>query len=213
MLENRYIVIEGPIGVGKTSLAEKLSESFDTELVLEKTDENPFLKNFYKDKKRYGFQTQTFFLLNRYAQQLELAQRNLFNTGTISDYFFQKDRLFASLNLNEDEFHLYENIFNLLKTKIPTPNLVIYLQASTDVLMERISKRSRDFEKDINHEYLEEINGIYNTFFFHYVESPLLVINTNSIDFIKEESALEDLIQKIYNHRIGKQYYVPLGAK
>lgn len=209
-MDNRYIVVEGPIGVGKTSLAEKLSEYFNAELALERTHENPFLNNFYKDKSRYAFQTQTFFLLNRYAQQLELVQRNLFNTATITDYIFQKDRLFASLNLSEDEFSLYKNIYNLLKPKIPVPDLVIHLQASTDVLMTRIRQRGRRFEKDIEYEYLDEINSAYNNFFFHYVESPLLVINTNDIDFVKKQSALEDLVQKIYSHRVGKQYYIPV---
>lgn len=212
MIENRYIVVEGPIGAGKTSMAKKLSEYLNTELVLEKTDENPFLNNFYTDKERYGFQTQTFFLLNRYAQQLELVQRNLFNTGTISDYIFYKDRLFASLNLSEDEFYLYESIYNLLKPKIPIPDLVIYLQAGTDVLMKRIRNRGRNFEKSISYEYLEKINRAYNTFFFHYADSPLLVINTNDIDFVSEKDVLEDLIEKIYNHRIGRRYYIPVGA-
>lgn len=210
LMDNRYIVVEGPIGVGKTSLAEKLGEYFNAELALERTHENPFLNNFYKDKSRYAFQTQTFFLLNRYAQQLELVQRNLFNTATITDYIFQKDRLFASLNLSEDEFSLYKNIYNLLKPKIPVPDLVIHLQASTDLLMTRIRQRGRRFEKDIEYEYLDEVNSAYNNFFFHYVESPLLVINTNDIDFVKEQSALEDLVQKIYSHRVGKQYYIPV---
>ena len=147
MIDNRYIAIEGPIGVGKTSLSEKLSECFNAELILEKSNNNPFLKNFYLDKDRYSFQTQTFFLLNRYSQLLELAQRSLFHNGTICDYVFQKDMLFASLNLNKDEFSLYENFYNLLKPKIPAPDLVIFLQSGTDVLMNRIRKRSRDFEK------------------------------------------------------------------
>ncbi len=211
--DNRYIVIEGAVGVGKTSLAKKLSEYFSAELLLEKTDDNPFLKKFYSDKNRYGFQTQTFFLLNRYRQQLELVQRNLFSTATISDYIFQKDRLFASLNLSEDEFSLYENIYNLLKPKIPMPDLVIFLQASTEGLTERVRKRGRDFEKEISYEYLDDINRAYNNFFFHYVESPLLVINTTEVDFLKDEKAMEDLVQKIYNHRVGKQYYVPAKAR
>lgn len=213
MIDNRYIAIEGPIGVGKTSLSEKLSECFNAELILEKSNNNPFLKNFYLDKDRYGFQTQTFFLLNRYSQLLELAQRSLFHNGTICDYVFQKDMLFASLNLNKDEFSLYENFYNLLKPKIPAPDLVIFLQSGTDVLMNRIRKRSRDFEKNITFDYLEEVNRAYNNFFFHYLESPLLVINTADIDFVEDKKALDDLVQKIYHHRSGLQYYVPSGAK
>ena len=213
MIDNRYIAIEGPIGVGKTSFAEKLGECFSAELILEKSNDNPFLKNFYADKDRYGFQTQTFFLLTRYTQQLELAQRNLFHDGTICDYVFQKDMLFASLNLNEDEFSLYENFYNLLKPKIPAPDLVIFLQAGTDVLINRIRRRARDFEKNISFEYLEEINRAYNNFFFHYVESPLLVINTSEIDFVEDKKVFDDLVQKIYHHRAGTQYYVPAGAK
>ena len=213
MRENRYIAIEGSIGVGKTSLAKILAEFFKAELILEKTNENPFLKNFYKDKSKYGFQTQTFFLLNRYAQQIELKQRNLFNTVTVSDYLFQKDRLFASLILNENEFSLYENIFNLLKERIPTPDLVIYLQASTEILMGRIRHRSRHFEKNIDFKYIDKINRAYNNFFFHYKDSPLLVISTSDIDFIKEEACLKELIQKICRHKEGKEFYVPLKSK
>tara|TARA_B100000959_G_C14904023_1_gene592193 strand:- start:116 stop:757 length:642 start_codon:yes stop_codon:yes gene_type:complete len=213
MIDNRYIAVEGPIGVGKTSLSEKLSECFNAELVLEKSNDNPFLKDFYRDKDRYGFQTQTFFLLNRYSQLLELAQRSLFHDGTVCDYVFQKDMLFASLNLNKDEFSLYENFFNLLKPKIPAPDLVIFLQAGTDVLMNRIRKRGRDFEKNMSFEYLEEVNRAYNNFFFHYLESPLLVINTADIDFVDDNKAFDDLVQKIYHHRAGIQYYVPAGAK
>ena len=213
MIDNRYIAIEGPIGVGKTSLSEKLSECFNAELILEKSNNNPFLKNFYLDKDRYSFQTQTFFLLNRYSQLLELAQRSLFHNGTICDYVFQKDMLFASLNLNKDEFSLYENFYDLLKPKIPAPDLVIFLQSGTDVLMNRIRKRSRDFEKNITFDYLEQVNRAYNNFFFHYLESPLLVINTADIDFVEDKKALDDLVQKIYHHRSGIQYYVPLRAK
>ena len=213
MIDNRYIAVEGPIGVGKTSLSEKLSECFNAELVLEKSNDNPFLKDFYRDKDRYGFQTQTFFLLNRYSQLLELAQRSLFHDGTVCDYVFQKDMLFASLNLNKDEFSLYYNFFNLLKPKIPAPDLVIFLQAGTDVLMNRIRKRGRDFEKNMSFEYLEEVNRAYNNFFFHYLESPLLVINTADIDFVDDNKAFDDLVQKIYHHRAGIQYYVPAGAK
>jgi deoxyadenosine/deoxycytidine kinase len=213
MSENRYIAIEGSIGVGKTSLAKILGEYLKAELILEKTNENPFLKNFYKDKSKYGFQTQTFFLLNRYAQQIELKQRNLFNTVTVSDYIFQKDKLFASMILNDNEFSLYENIFNLLKEKIPTPDLVIFLQASTEVLMSRIRHRSRHFEKDIDFEYIDKINRAYNNYFFQYEDSPLLVITTSNIDFIREKSALKDLIQKICHHKEGKEFYVPLKSK
>ena len=213
MIDNRYIAIEGPIGVGKTSLSEKLSECFNAELILEESNDNPFLKNFYLDKDRYGFQTQTFFLLNRYSQLLELAQRSLFHNGTICDYVFQKDMLFASLNLNKDEFSLYENFYNLLKPKIPAPDLVIFLQSGTEVLMNRIRKRSRDFEKNITFDYLEEVNRAYNKFFFHYLESPLLVINIADIDFVEDKKALDDLVQKIHHHRSGTQYYVPAGVK
>lgn len=213
MKNNKYIVIEGSIGVGKTSLAKRLGEHFNAELVLERTNENPFLKSFYKDKSKYGFQTQTFFLLNRYSQQIELAQQNLFNSVTISDYFFQKDRLFASLVLNEDEFALYENIYNLLKARIPVPDLVIYLQANTDVLLSRIRQRGRDFEEDIHYEYLDQLNRTYNNFFFHYKESPLLVVTTNNIDFIRKENVLKDLIQKISRHQKGIEYYVPQESK
>lgn len=209
----RYVAIEGPIGVGKTSLAHLLSRELKARLILEKVEENPFLKDFYKDPKKYAFQAQIFFLLSRYRQQLELTQEDLFSRITISDYFFPKDRIFAHLNLDEKELSLYEQIYSLLKTELPRPDLVIYLQASTEALLQRIRSRGREYERGISREYLEELNKSYNNFFFHYNDSPLFVIETTGIDFVKNRADLEDLLIHIKARHKGTYYYLPLSSR
>ena len=156
--DTRYLVIEGPIGVGKTSLAQLLARELQVRLILEKVEENPFLKEFYKDPKHYGFQTQIFFLLSRYRQLQELRQIDLFERSTLTDYFFPKDLIFASINLEGSERALYEQLYTLLNPQVPTPDLVIYLQASTEVLMERIRNRALEFERSLMWEYLEAVN-------------------------------------------------------
>lgn len=213
MQENRYIAIEGPIGVGKTSLARLLSKCFNAQLVLEDININPFLENFYNDRERYAFQTQLFFLLNRYKQQAELIQRELFNRCLINDYLFAKDKIFAYLNLAGTELELYREIYSLLDVRLPKPDLVIYLQADTEMLKNRIASRGRHFEKNISKEYLESLNTAFNNFFFHYSESPVLIINTTKIDYVNREKDLEDLIRKIASTKKGKEYYMPLGSK
>ncbi len=212
-MTHRYIAIEGPIGVGKTSLAKLLSVELDTQTILESSEENPFLSEFYADRKRMAFQTQIFFLLSRYNQQQELFQQDLFNKTTIIDYIFARDRIFAYLNLDNNELALYEQIYFLLHERIPKPDLVIYLSASTDTLLERIESRGRDFEKNISMEYLEEINQAFNRFFFHYSDTPLLVINTSEIDFVKNPVDLKDLVKQIRYMKKGTQYYVPMSSK
>ncbi len=212
-MTHRYIAIEGPIGVGKTSLAKLLSMELDTQTILESSEENPFLSEFYADRKRMAFQTQIFFLLSRYNQQQELFQQDLFNKTTIIDYIFARDRIFAHLNLDNNELALYEQIYSLLHERIPKPDLVIYLSASTDTLLERIESRGRDFEKNISMEYLEEINQAFNRFFFHYSDTPLLVINTSEIDFVKNPVDLKDLVKQIRYMKKGTQYYVPMSSK
>ena len=205
----RYIVTEGPLGVGQTSLTSLLAEELGARLVLEQAEDNPFLSDFYKDSARYRFQTQMFFLLNRYSQQEEMAQPDLFTRITISDYLFAKDRIFAYLNLNDHELALYEQIYQMLEPKIVRPDLVIFLQADTDTLLHRIKLRNRSFEKDINHDYIAAVNEAYNQYFFHYSETPLLVINTSDIDFVHRREDLDDLIKQVLGMKQGTLYYVP----
>ena len=205
--ENRYLVVEGPIGVGKTSLAKILSEELGLRLELEVVEKNPFLKKFYADPKRYAFETQTFFLLSRFRQQMELSQGELFSQGLAADYFFQKDRIFAYLNLNEDELKLYERLQPILATRLAVPDLVIYLQAETAVLMERIKERKFDFEKGVERSYVDEVNRAYSRFFFNYQDSPLLIINTNEIDFVNNKKDLDNLIVQIRTMKAGMRFY------
>ena len=207
----RYIVTEGPIGVGKTSLTTLLAEELGARLILEQAEENPFLSDFYKDPARYRFQTQMFFLLNRFIQQQEMAQPDLFTRITISDYLFDKDRIFAYLNLDEHELALYEQFYKILEPKIVKPDLVIFLQADTDTLLRRIKKRGRSFEQEVNQDYIAAVNDAYNHFFFRYSDTPLLVINTSDIDFVNRREDLDDLLKQILNMKQGTQYYVPVS--
>ncbi len=205
----RYIVTEGPIGVGKTSLTSLLAEELGARLILERAEDNPFLTDFYKDPPRYRFQTQTFFLLNRFAQQEEMFQPDLFSRIAISDYLFAKDRIFAYLNLDDHELVLYEQIYKILEPKVAKPDLVIFLQADTDTLLRRIKQRGRSFEKDVDRDYIAAVNEAYNQYFFHYSETPLLVINTSDIDFVNRREDLDDLLKQVLNMKQGIQYYVP----
>ena len=209
MEQARYIAIEGPIGVGKTSLAERLAEVIGASVLREVTEENPFLANFYADSDRHAFQTQLFFLLSRYRQQLDLTQLDLFHGGIVSDYIFAKDRIFAYVNLDPDEIVLYEEIYSLLRTRIPSPDLVVFLQAGTDVLIDRIQNRRRDFERSIKPEYLELINEAYNRYFFRYSETPLLIVNTDSMDFVHRKEDFDHLVREIVNLKQGTHIYVP----
>ena len=212
IIEPRFIAIEGSIGAGKTSLAKLLGKQFDAKVFLEKDEENPFIEKFYQDQESHAFHTQIFFLLSRYNQYLDLAQRDLFNSVFIIDYLFQRNRIFSNLTLKSHEIQLYDQIYNLLTQKIPKPDLVIFLQANTSVLLDRVEKRDRDYESFIDPEYLDEVNKAFNNFFFYYSETPLLVINTNEIDFVEKKYDLEELIKKINTHKIGREYYNPLGS-
>jgi deoxyguanosine kinase len=209
----RYIVTEGPIGVGKTSLTTLIADELGARLLLERAEDNPFLSDFYQDPARYRFQTQMFFLLSRFSQQQEMTQPDLFTRITISDYLFDKDRIFAYLNLDEHELALYEQFYKILEPKIVKPDLVIFLQADTDTLLRRIKLRARPFEKDINHEYIAAVNEAYNQFFFRYSDTPLLVINTSEIDFVHRRGDLDDLLKQILSMKQGTQYYVPVSRK
>jgi deoxyadenosine/deoxycytidine kinase len=209
----QYIVIEGPIGVGKTSLARLLAKEFNSRLSLEKPEENPFLSRFYQDRKKYAFQAQVFFLLTRYQQQQEIAQLDLFNQVTISDYLFDKDRLFALLNLDENELALYEKIFQLLGGRIPTPDLVIFLQARPEVLLQRTKSRGIAYEKEIEFDYLKKLTEAYNYYFFHYDQSPLLVVNTSEIDFVRRKEDFDQLLREIRGMKKGIWYFTPMRTR
>ncbi|MFZ5472045.1 MAG: deoxynucleoside kinase [Myxococcota bacterium] len=212
-MENRYIVVEGPIGVGKSSLTDILAQRFSARRVMEVVEENPFLASFYGDRAKYAFQTQMFFLLSRFRQQQQLFQQDLFNSVTVSDYLFAKDRIFACLTLDPNELALYDRMFEALGPRVAKPDLVIYLQARIDVLLTRIKKRGREFERKFDPTYLEELCKSYNEFFFHYGETPLLVINTSDIDFVNNEADLENLISVIRKMKKGTQHYIPLASK
>ena len=207
-----HIAVEGTIGVGKTSLAKILGERLEAKLILEEFEENPFLVDFYKDPERFAFQTQLFFLLSRYRQQQELQQTDLFTKALISDYMFVKDRLFAALNLNDKEMGLYNSVARILEKNVSSPDMVIFLQSDTDRLMLNIKKRGREYEKSIDWKYIDALNQIYNEFFFRYDKSPLLIINTNDIDFVNNKNDLEEIIEFIRTPGEGTRYFNPLKS-
>ena len=204
-----YIAIEGPIGVGKTSLVKLLAEKLSARTILEQFEENPFLAEFYDDPERFAFQTQLYFLLQRYQQQQELKQVDIFHNLIVTDYMFVKDRLFASLNLNEKEMALYETVANLLERNVINPDLVIYLQADTDTLMKNIHKRKRSFEKNMSRNYIDALNQVYNEYFFRYQDTPLLIINTNNIDFVNNKKDLEEIINVVRKPITGTKFFNP----
>ena len=205
-----YIAIEGPIGVGKTSLANMMAKELGARLVLEEFEENPFLPEFYKDPERFAFQTQLFFLLQRYRQQQELRQVDMFQNLLVTDYMFVKDRLFASLNLNEKEIQLYDTVANLLERNIIKPDLVIYLQADTETLMKNIDKRGRDMESEITYDYIGALGQVYTEYFFRYQETPLVIINTNNIDFVHNQDDLQEVINYIRQPVSGTKFFNPV---
>lgn len=205
-----YIAIEGPIGVGKTSLAQLLSKELGARLVLEDFEDNPFLPDFYNDPERFGFQTQLFFLLQRYRQQQDLRQVDMFQKLLITDYMFVKDRLFASLNLGDKEMQLYDTVASLLERNIIRPDIVIYLQADTDVLMKNIEKRGRNMEKNVTWEYIDALNQVYTEYFFRYQDTPLVIINTDNIDFVENENDLKEVIDYIRQPVSGTKFFNPV---
>jgi deoxyguanosine kinase len=211
MREINYINIEGPLGAGTTSLAKILADRMNARLILEETEQNPFLADFYKDRRRYAFQTQLFFLLSRHKQQQELFATDLFHKKVVTDYFFDKDRIFASVTLDERELYLYERVLSVLERDVPKPDLVLYLQTSSEVLLKRIRERNRSYEKNIDLGYIRELNEAYNYYFFHYTKTPLLVVNTDRIDFVNHEEDLRDILNLLSSPLSGTKYYVPLG--
>ncbi|MAM98985.1 MAG: deoxynucleoside kinase [Candidatus Marinimicrobia bacterium] len=209
-LSSYHICIEGTIGVGKTSLVNLLAKEMDAKTVLEKFEDNPFLKNFYSDRTRYAMQTQLFFLLSRYKQQQELQQMDMFTKSIISDYMFDKDRLFAALNLDDMELDLYNRIANELQKNIVYPDLTIFLQSETDRLMYNIKIRGREFEKNMDYSYIDNLNQIYNEYFFRYDKGPLIIINTNDIDFVNNPKDLAEIIDFIKQPSEGTRYFNPM---
>ncbi len=210
-MQFRYIAVEGPIGAGKTALAERLATRLDATLVLEDT-ENPFLADFYADRPGAALQAQLFYLLQRHRQQTTLQQADLFSQTTVADYLFDKDKIFAYLNLDDNELFIYQRLYDLLARDVPGPDLVIYLQAPTDVLQRRIRSRSAEPEVegfDADPEYVKELNEAYHHFFFHYDATPLLVVETSQFDSDVSDEALDDLVRQIGQMGAGTRYYVP----
>ena len=207
----QYVAIEGPLGVGKTALTERLATRLDATAVLEETD-NPFLADFYAGRAGAALQAQLFFVLNRHRQLLTLRQSSLFAQATICDYLFDKDKIFAYLNLDDNELFIYQRLFDLLAKDVPQPDLVVYLQAPTEVLIKRLRERSRDPEHEgplPEPDYIRELNEAYQHFFFHYSATPLLVVETSHVDLHASDDALDDLIRQIRSMNRGTQYYVP----
>jgi deoxyguanosine kinase len=211
VITHRYIVVEGVIGVGKTSLVTLLAEKMNGLTVLENPEENPFLDQFYKDPQRFAFQTQLFFLLSRFKQQQALPEPDFFHPCVLADYLFAKDRIFAYINLSEAEIVLYEKVMSLMEVRVKKPDLVVYLQSSTERLMHNIRLRSRPYEKEISQEYLRTLNEAYNHFFFHYTDSPLLIVNATELDYVNNEEHLQALMKEIDRDIPGIRYFNPVG--
>ena len=210
MSEIKYIAIEGVIGAGKTSLARLLASKLNARLILEEFETNPFLEKFYDNPEKYAFQTQMFFLINRYKQQENLSQQDLFTEYTVADYIFWKDKIFAYMNLDSDELKLYESIFPLLERNIRKPDLVVFLQSSVDRLMYNIKKRGRNFERNITKSYIRKLHEAYNNYFFKYNTTPLLIVNATEIDFVNREEDFEELYKQIFREdRSFIEYFNP----
>lgn len=201
----RYVVIEGPIGVGKTTLVKRMAQLLDARTVLEVFEENPFLADFYSDAQRHAFQTEMFFLLSRYQQQESFAQEDLFSRFSVSDYLFQKCRLFAAMTLREHEYQLFSRVYQVLSNNVPTPDLVIYLHAPLDVLMQRIEERGRPYERNIEQGYLRRLQAGYTDLFSGYSDTPLLTVDTTHINFAQDDSAVLHLLQEMAQTREGRR--------
>ena len=207
-----FIVVEGPVGVGKTTLAKRLAETFNTDLLLEGADENPFLNKFYENQKNVAFQTQLFFLFQRAQQMQDLRQADMFRPVHVADFIMEKDRLFAELTLDEEEFKLYEQVYQHLTIDAPVPDLVIYLQAPVDVLRKRIANRGRAYERSMDSEYLSRLNESYARFFYNYNDSPLLIVNAEEIDLVNNENDYNLLLEQIKKIKSGRHYFNPISV-
>jgi deoxyadenosine/deoxycytidine kinase len=210
MTESRYIAIEGPIGVGKTSLARRLADEMGGELILEEAGANPFLERFYQDPRGTALPTQLFFMFQRVRQLEQLAQADMFSDLRVSDFLLAKDRLFAQITLDRDELALYEQVFEKLDFKAPVPDLVVYLQAPVDTLLFRIGRRAIRYEQDIKRRYLERLTDVYSQYFHQYNESPLLIVNAATIDPVNNEDHFQMLLEEIDSSRSGRQFFNPL---
>ena len=202
-----YVVIEGPIGVGKTSLAKRMAEHLGADALLEEPDANPFLPKFYRDMRRHAFSTQMFFLFQRVAQVSDLKQRELFEKLTISDFLLEKDPLFARMTLTDEEFSLYQRIYQYLAPQAPTPDLVIYLQAPVEALISRVNRRGNDYERNISEEYLRRLAASYTEYFYRYDSSPLLIVNSGRLNFVDRSEDFELLLQRINAMRGGREFF------
>lgn len=210
----RHIAVEGVIGAGKTTLCNMLGETLGGKVVLEKFEENPFLKDFYRDPDRFAFQTQIFFLLTRYKQQRDLFQADLFHKFLVTDYIFEKDKIFAYLNLQDEELKLYETLVSSIEHSIPTPDLVVYLQSNVQRLMTNIKRRGRSYESDMSENYIKELNEAYNYFFFRYKATPLLIVNATELDFVGNKEQYQALVSEIFRpNRAAVEYYNPVVQK
>ena len=204
-----YIAVEGPIGVGKTTLARRIAETFDHDLLLEEAEMNPFLERFYQNRQQTALATQLFFLFQRVQKITELKQRDMFDQTRVADFVLEKDPLFARVNLESDEYALYQKVFEKMRVDAPVPDLVIYLQANPDTLMDRIERRGISAERLIDRGYLEQLNEVYSEFFLYYDAAPLLIVNANEIDLAHSDRDYEQLLDYMLNIKKGRHYFNP----
>ncbi|MDH5765900.1 MAG: deoxynucleoside kinase [Gammaproteobacteria bacterium] len=209
MINPGYIVVEGPIGVGKTTLAKKLAETFGSELLLEGASDNPFISKFYENPRAAALPTQLFFLLQRARQMQELRQGDMFNPVRVADFLIEKDHLFAELTLDQDELQLYQQVYENLTFDVPVPDLVIYLQAPVEILLDRIQARGIQYERMIEFSYLQRLSDAYVEFFYHYSDAPLLIVNAADIDFASSDDDFQQLLERVKLVRNGRHYFNP----